>query len=167
MDLIRESVQHEVFLDLDGVITDFEKQLLDMTGIKDPRSWEAKHGKEAFWSKVDALGEKFWSKMPWTPDGKKLWNYLNSRKGVKLTILTKPAQNPVSKTGKIRWIMNNLGPVSVMFSGRGPKGKHAKPGRILIDDQSDNTNGWKSNKGTAILHTSAGKTISELKKLGI
>jgi len=42
------------------------------------------------------------------------------------------------------------------------KKKYAAPNHVLIDDRKDNIEGWESEGGVGILHTSAEDTIAKL-----
>ena len=43
------------------------------------------------------------------------------------------------------------------------KGKHSRPGDVLVDDMEKNAVGWQ---GDFILHTSAPSSLQRLKELG-
>ena len=105
------------------------------------------------------------------PDGKTLWKYISKYKVEILSAHTTTWQ-PKSKSGKIKWIENNLRP-KPHFSNivlRTQKKDYAKTDgvpNILIDDWSKNIKEWQSAGGIAIQHKSANQTILELKKLGL
>lgn len=64
----------QIFVDMDGVLVDFTKAWMDLSGEKiDGFEYERIHGKDKFWDIIGAAGEEFWVNMPWTPDGKALW----------------------------------------------------------------------------------------------
>ena len=62
--------KYRVYVDLDGVLTDF---------VKDYRTVTGKHPKDMdkFWEPIQG-NEKFWSEMSWMPDGKKFWLFLKT-----------------------------------------------------------------------------------------
>jgi len=153
--------QFTIYCDLDGVLCDFDAQLKNI-GIGDGYKYEEKYGAEAFWGLIGSHGVDWWAKMPWMPDGKKLWDYIKDRK---VKILSKPARTlPESRVGKHEWIKNNLGEfVEFMFSYN--KEEYADSNSILIDDQENNIKKWKQAGGIGILHKSAIATIKELEKL--
>ena len=101
--LIKEYIySYDIYCDMDGVLSDFDKQLAIFTGIKDGRQYEKQKGTEAFWDQIDKGGLKYWSEMPWMSDGKTLWSYLKN-KNVK--ILSAPAKTiPESSRGKHIWV---------------------------------------------------------------
>ena len=63
-----------LYLDMDGVLVNFEKQLEDT--IKMPISKWMKLDSKARWDPVIARKD-FWSSMPWLPEGKKLFRLPN------------------------------------------------------------------------------------------
>ena len=163
---IESEKKYTIYCDMDGVLSDFDKQLEIYTGIKNGRSWEKKHGTPAFWDEIDVGGLKFWSEMPWMSDGKKLWSYLKGRKN--LSILSAPARTlPNSVNGKYIWCKKNLGNVRVILRQADEKQQFAAPNSILIDDYERNISQWKAKGGIPILHKNAADTISQLKKLGL
>jgi len=110
----------------------------------------------------------FWSKLPWMPNGKELWNFISKYDPY---ILTSPMQRG-SEIGKAFWIDENLRPLPDKVFMSSEKYKWAlndagKP-NILIDDWSKNTVPWSNKGGIAIQHVNANTsaTISALKELG-
>lgn len=146
----------KIYLDMDGVITDFDAQLASQ-GF-DGKNWDD----DKLWPAVMAI-PKFWENMPWMKDGKVLWAFVKS---LKPTILTAPARtDPTCKPGKLKWVYRELGRVPVAFARARDKQQYASPDSVLIDDRADNIQQWKAAGGIGIHHTSASKTIAELKKL--
>ena len=156
----------KIFCDMDGVLCNWQKAWLDL-GVSDldGEDYEKKYGATALWSNILKKGGlEFWSEMDWMPDGKQLWNYI---KKYNPTILTTPAKNKFSKEGKEDWVKRELGPdVPLIFSK--DKFEHADTESILIDDYEKKIDNWiNQGDGIGILHTSADKTIEELKKYGL
>ena len=82
--------KYTIFVDMDGTITDFDKHFTDLVG-KPPKQFEQDNGIEEFWRQIDKVhGVKFWSEMPWLPEGKRLWNYVQKH-GAKL--LSSPSRS--------------------------------------------------------------------------
>lgn len=159
--------EYKLYCDLDGVLCDWDaafKNLGDehtegLTG----EQYEEKHGKEKFWKMIDEVGGlEFWSEMPWTKDGKKLWNHI---KKFKPTILSAPSAQKVCTEGKDIWIDRELGKDVPRIYEKN-KYIHANPESVLIDDYENKIKPWVENDGIGIRHQSADKTIKELKKYG-
>lgn len=165
LDILREieSDKYQIYVDMDGVLTDFDKQLKATAGIKNGRDWEKKHGADAFWTEIKKGGLEFWSKMPWMKDGKQLWNYIKDKN---VAVLSAPAKTiPDSKKGKKMWVKNNLGNAKLILAQAADKQKYASPTSILIDDFDRNISQWKASNGIAIHHKNASDTIKKLNKL--
>ena len=160
----------KIFVDMDGVLTDFDKVVQDgflkqwnkdnKTKIKDGWGFEAKYGSKSFWSQVEKMGLKFWLEMPWTKDGKKLWNFV---KGMNVEILSTPSQDSDSMKGKNIWCERELGDVKVTLTRQ--KQSKAKPNAILIDDLKKNIDKFTVAGGIGILHKNTEDTIKKLKEI--
>lgn len=165
-EILNEQKEFKIFVDLDGVLADFDEMYKKSFKVE-PHAYEDKYGKDAFWNNVGKLGIKFWTNMPWMPQGKKLWNYVKDKNAVVLSKASKHKNSGEGPKGKKIWIAKHLGNVKghLVF---GSKGGYAKgPNYILIDDLEKNIKAWKSNGGTAILFKSTADTIKQLKKLGV
>lgn len=147
------------FVDLDGVLTDFEKKLAETLGKKLDREWDFGNDPKV-WAKIDDAGEEFWVTMEWMPDGHELWDYI---KDFKPTVLTAPSRHSSSKSGKKKWLKENLPGVPAIIDG--DKEKYAKDGYILIDDREKNIKKWEEAGGVGILHKDTKSTIKKLKKI--
>jgi hypothetical protein len=73
----------------------------------------------------------------------------------------------VSRLGKRVWVKNNLAGTKLILSSASTKKQYSGKNHILIDDRADNIQGWISEGGIGILHTSTENTIQQLKKLGL
>lgn len=177
-----------LFIDLDGVLTNFEKAFEEATQDTDefppangmgPHEYEEAHGKDTFWRAIEAAGEEFWSDMEWMPDGRELWSYVSQ---FNPTILSAPSRDPKCLTGKVKWLQKNIklpnydvqlkskrgwdGESKIILNSN--KGKYATgPNDILIDDTPKKIKMWQDAGGTGILHKSASDTIRQLKELGL
>ena len=158
-----ESIGKKIYLDMDGVLTDFQASFKKIDG----RTTEQveKEGDKSFWDHVDKGGLEFWSKMPWTKTGKQLWNYVKNKN---VAILSSPARSlPNSIKGKYIWIGRELGSIDVNLKRAREKQELASSESILIDDLPKNIKQWKASGGHGILFKNAGQAIKELKKLGV
>ena len=165
-----KETDYQIMMDMDGVVCDFDKQLKQMfldkynkeneTTFKTGWDFEDEYGPEKFWKEINKLGIKFWSEMPWTKDGRKLWNFVKQFDNTE--VLTKPSKDKLSRDGKKIWCKEELGDVKVNFSYN--KEQLAKPNRILIDDLEKNIDPWIKAGGIGILHKNTEDTIKKLKK---
>ena len=160
--------QLKLFLDMDGCICDWDRAFRELgdevTKGLTGQEYEDKYGRDAIWDVISNVGKlEFWSQISWMPDGKKLWNYV---KKFNPTILTTPAKNKFSKDGKKIWISRELGD-NIPYIFEKDKWKHADTESVLIDDYDKKIKDWINlGDGIGIHHTSADKTIEELKKYG-
>ena len=163
----------KIYLDMDGVIADFEQRFEDLSGMS-PQQFEAKYGKDLFWDFIDEGNNKvrFWVGIPLMEGAKRLVDYVSKHDYV---VLTAPSIKKQSRLGKALWIKNKVGELfpskpTVIFKSAKEKHK-VKPSLtekdILIDDKASTINNWNNAGGTGILYTSSGQAISELKKLGL
>ncbi len=164
---LKEQQEKKIFLDMDGVIVDFMEAVYKLFKLTDFRDWEAM-GKEKY-TDINNMGEKWWSQMKWTSDGKKLWSYI---KGYDVTILSATPRDPksraISMEGKKNWLNKNMGSSygsNALIVTAVDKQKYASGNHILIDDSPRNIAQWKSRGGIGVLHKNTSDTIKQLKEL--
>ena len=156
---LKES-NYKIYCDMDGVLTDFDKQFTDSISSYKPKQFIDKNGLNDFWEEIDGRGVGFWVGMKWMEDGKLLWEYLKTNHNVEL--LSSPSRSEHSRLGKRLWVRNHKLGVKLNLAYSYNKKKYAAPNHILIDDRKDNIKGWESEGGIGILHTSAEDTIAKL-----
>lgn len=143
-----------VFLDLDGVIVDFAKGVIEWYNLDcKPEDWSEwgdvfkyYEGTEAsFW---DGLSDKFWIGLKFTEEAKEILELL---KPFKPCILTSPAHTGAG--GKQQWIRENL--PGYFKNGRyligPPKHLLASGNSLLIDDSQENCDKFIKAGGHAII----------------
>jgi hypothetical protein len=154
----------KVFLDMDGVLTDFTGAC---ESLSEHMMFWYTADKERFWKHITAAGAGFWSDMPWMAGGKELHGFLKSS-GLHPTILSAlPNQDRKvamanARKGKIEWLKKELGTPyanNAILCFRPEKALQSGTSRVLIDDNSDNIREWEEAGGTAILHKSTNRTI--------
>ena len=114
MDLLQEDLAkaYDIFIDMDGVLTDFEGRFEQFAGVTPDEfmsqktiQYGEKKANEEFWDLVDKqIGVRFWAGMPWMPEGEELYKYL---KKYKPSILTSPSREESSRIGKSLWVKRN------------------------------------------------------------
>lgn len=166
IDLIKEnnSFQYKIYCDVDGVLANFDKGFMELSGGISPSQYEAKYGKTKFWKVIPEKSVEFWANLEWMPGGQQLWKYIE-----KYTpkLLTAPSRQESSKIGKLQWAKKNIPGVEVIFKPAKEKHHYANENSILIDDRKDNIDRWRDAGGVGIYHTSTLNTIGNLKKLGL
>jgi hypothetical protein len=157
--------QYQIYCDMDGVLTDFDTQFKELSGGVAPSDYEAKNGKEAFWSLIAQGGVGYWVGMPWMPNGKQLWEYISKYNPI---ILSAPSRENESRLGKRLWVRNNLSPKpKLILASAANKPNYSTRNKILIDDRADTISNWNAKGGIGILFKSTAQVIEELKKLGL
>ena len=159
---------YKIYVDMDGVVADFDKRFTDLSGMS-PSEFESKNGKNAFWDFIDVKHKlAFWVGIPPMSDAQSLMDYVSKHD---YEMLTAPSIKKESLMGKGLWIRNwankGLFPSKPKVNYKPAKNKHhfAAPNHILIDDKQSTIDSWNAAGGIGILHTSAGNTINQLKKL--
>lgn len=161
-------VKRTVYIDMDGVLADFDKGFFNISGGKtaentpDPELWEiiGKYGKV-----------KFFSELPWMPGGQELWGFVTDN-FLKVKILSACGRNSdVDKetpTGKLTWLRHHLTHLSmddiILVTNKHKKRHYSKPDDIIIDDTPVVIHEWVKKGGIGILHKDSGETISVLKQ---
>lgn len=143
-----------VFCDMDGCLTDFNKQLSELLGYPAPKEFG---NDPKIWAAISKAGEEFWSEMEWISGARRLWDEI---KKFHPTILSAPTRHPSSVSGKKKWLRENLPGVPYIIEQH--KEKYAKPGAILIDDRKKNIDKWEAKGGIGILHKSVPDTLIKL-----
>ena len=159
--LFKAKQKYKLYVDMDGVLTDFVKQYKKYSGISIEEG--KKLSSEKMWKPINDAGEKYWSTMEWISDGKKLWNYVKKYNPI---LLTTPSIKEESKTGKRKWVDKYIGKnQKIIFSHN--KEKYASKNNILINDMAKNIDHFEdiAYGGIGIWHKNADKTIKELKKI--
>jgi 5'(3')-deoxyribonucleotidase len=138
----KQKKEFRIFIDLDGVLSDFEKaacKLCDLD-IEDPGVREhLKSGgridkyvsDDDMWAKINEEGSKFWENLELFPWAKDLYNTMKKKSDL-VAFLTSPSYEPDCAAGKVKWITKNFDTTDFIITPE----KHfcATPNSILIDD---------------------------------
>jgi phosphoglycolate phosphatase-like HAD superfamily hydrolase len=155
----------KIYLDMDGVLCDFEKQYLKIFG---KTAKEARDQKEFSpnWKRF-VEGRNF-EKLDWFPGGQELLSYVRSTK-LPVEILSSSGGEKFHgevTVQKIHWLKKHgIAYKANIVPGRKKKKEYATPHVILIDDTEDVIEDFNRAGGVGILHKDSGKTIETLKKL--
>jgi len=153
-----------IYCDMDGVLCDFVLAAKRATG----QNWLGlRSGQD--WESIKRT-KNFWSTMPWTRDGRQLWNFIKKYQPHILSAYS--IEDPNCIPGKRKWLKSNLGYTQnfmINIVRRREKKNFAMNKRqpaILIDDYPKNVQQFKSAGGIGILHSNTQTTISQLRKIG-
>jgi 5'(3')-deoxyribonucleotidase len=155
-----------LYLDMDGVVADFDKYAFHAIGAL-PSGGIYPDDK---WDKL-ALNERLYRDLDKTPYADELvdfcrefaWNKYNF---YFLTAVPKNNDLQWSFYDKVLWAQKHFPNIPVMF---GPyskdKHEHCQIGDILIDDRTSNIEEWRAAGGIGILHKNFNDTIEALKNI--
>jgi hypothetical protein len=148
----------KLFLDLDGVLADFDHGVQQVTGRR-PEELSLK----AMWA---ALGRApgFFETLRFMQDAEALWRFCAPYQPTILTGLPLGSWAPDQKR---RWVARMLGaevPVITCMSREKPR--WSGPGHVLVDDRASAREGWERRGGSFVHHVSAERSIEMLRSLG-
>lgn len=148
-----------LFLDLDGVLADFDRGVQAVTGRR-PEDLPLK----AMWAAL-ARAPRFFETLGMMEDAEELWRYCAPHHPTILTGLPLGSWAPEQKR---RWVARMLGAhVPVITCMSRDKPRWSGPGHVLVDDRASAREGWERKGGHFVHHVSAGQSIALLQELGI
>lgn len=143
-----------LYLDMDGVLADFNKAYL----LLDPEKADRKRFREA------VLTHRIFETLDFMPDTQELLNHVSKLNGVKVEILTSmgthdPFQGDSAKQQKLLWLNKHRIPYKANFvRNKEEKAQYATPTSILIDDSIGCITPFNAAGGHGILHTNSADT---------
>ena len=153
----------KIYLDMDGVIADFDKRYKARYKME-PREAEEHKEFDKFFTQFIDDGE--FATLDLMPDALQLINYLRSL-DVPTEILSSSAsekRDPQIRPQKLEWLEKNgieFNPIIV--PGKRHKKDYSNKNTLLIDDTQVNIDQWRREGGIGILHADAQTTINILK----
>jgi len=153
---VKHNTPLQIYCDMDGVLTDFNGRFEEFTGML-PDTYQEVHGKESLYKIISQVGEPYWTGMSWTEGGRELWKFIQKYNPI---LLSTPMKDPVSRTGKRKWVEDNIFPAPKLILSS-HKSKYATPHSILIDDMDKNLLPWKEAGGISIKCKDGDTRISE------
>jgi hypothetical protein len=157
--------EYEVYVDLDGVLADFDQATKDRFGMS-----MKTHKQGKVWSAIERYDREvkgwFYS-LPKMPDADRLWEFV-TRHFETVRILTATGTTPRDAAGqKKAWVGEKYGwdVECICVQSSSNKAEYAHEKAILIDDRTKSISPWINANGIGVLHKSAKKTIDELTNL--
>lgn len=143
----------KIYLDMDGVLADFDAASRSALGTDNPYKWEFVHGTDAFWRVLNNT-PNFWEDIPPTKDLPTLLQAVAGHDVEILTALPKRDADRVVKA-KTDWVNTNvrpvIGAVKVNTCLTHEKPEYSGKGHVLIDDRELNKDKWELKQGIFIL----------------
>lgn len=161
MIVIRE-FDMELFLDLDGVLADFDKHYYNLFGYKPIKNTKNKQEK-VNWKLIEKA-DRFFYNLPLMEDALELWDYCKKYNPIIITGL--PTSVESAAKDKIEYVKDNLNYDKIICCKAKNKCLYGNSGDILIDDTKKYMLDWINMGGIWITHASAENSINELKKQG-
>lgn len=162
-----------VYLDMDGVLCNFDKTFKALSDGVAPDEYEAEHGTKKYWNLILEQGTGYWENMEPIPDMEELKEYVFSnflRIGILSSSSRKNHGSNIPKQGKVKFLRRHgflthipLRNVIIVDSAQDKK-NHAWTNKILVDDYDKNVRSWIGAQGIGILHKNARNTIRELSR---
>lgn len=165
--LLEQDLSRIIYVDLDGVLVDFDNGFKSISGGIDKLKYIELHGKKQFWELVNAHGEEWWANLAWMSDGTKLWSAIQHKNVKVLTSGAISSTGTFATNGKKLWVKKHLGPdvPVIVVDKSSSKQNYARPGDILIDDLKSNIDQWNVKQGIGILHHNADESIEKLQEI--
>ena len=153
----------KIYLDMDGVIADFNKRYKELYKIE-PKEADTYKTFDKFFTMF--IADRQFGKLDLMPDAMELINYLRSLE-VPTEILSSTSsekRDAEIREQKIEWLKNHNIEFPVnLVPGKRFKRDFSNSNSLLIDDTSQNIDQWRVEDGIGILHTDAITTIGILK----
>lgn len=147
-----------VYLDMDGVVADFDKHLASLslpTFLGENEVWEAIFRQDEFFYNIPPMQH-----------GIVLWSRLHHAVPTHMLTALPYTNSDAIRDQKERWCARYLSPLTPVHTVIGAKKKalFACPGRLLIDDRADTCLAFEQMGGHAICHSSVEDTLLQLSR---
>lgn len=153
---------YKLFVDLDGVLADFEAAVIRITGRHPSEQPPRK-----MWPEL-ARTPGFYEHLAWTSDGRALWEAVRD---LRPTILTGLPLGRWAEPQKRAWCARELGPeVPVITCMSRDKARHAREATpegvvpLLIDDRERLRDSWEHMGGVFVHHTDAASSVAAIRR---
>ena len=156
----------KLYLDMDGVLCDFEKRFTTLYG-KDALGARDRKNFTTNWPNFIMDGN--FESLEWFPGGKELLDFIQNETDWEVEILSSSGGEKFHSevaAQKVVWLCNNGIPYKAnIVPGRKHKTAYATPETILIDDTEDIIVNFNAAGGLGILHKDANETLAKLRTL--
>ncbi len=149
-----------LFLDLDGVLADFDagaKAVLGMT----PAEFEKRHSRGAFWGRL-ARAPDFYARLPEMADARELFDAVAH---LHPTILTGLPLGQWAAPQKERWVAEHFPGTPIITTMARDKHKHMHAGDVLVDDRETHRAAYEAAGMVFIHHRNARDSLRALAEI--
>jgi len=156
----------KLYLDMDGVLCNFEKRFTDLYG-KDALGARDRKNFTTNWPNFIMDGN--FESLEWFPGGKELLEFIQNETDWEVEILSSSGGEKYHTevaAQKVMWLCDNGIPYKAnIVPGRKHKTAYATPETILIDDTEDIIVNFNAAGGVGILHKDINETLAKLRTL--
>jgi hypothetical protein len=156
----------KLYLDMDGVLCDFEKRFTELYG-KDALGARDRKNFTTNWPNFIMNGN--FENLEWFPGGKELLHFIQYATDWEVEILSSSGGERFHSevaAQKVVWLCNKGIPYKAnIVPGRKHKTAYATPETILIDDTEDIIVNFNAAGGVGILHKDINETLAKLRTL--
>jgi hypothetical protein len=156
----------KLYLDMDGVLCNFEKRFTELYG-KDALGARDRKNFTTNWPNFIMDGN--FESLEWFPGGKELLDFIQNETDWEVEILSSSGGEKFHSevaAQKVVWLCNNGIPYKAnIVPGRKHKTAYATPETILIDDTEDIIVNFNAAGGLGILHKDINETLAKLRTL--
>jgi hypothetical protein len=152
-----------VFVDLDGVLADFDKGAHALFGMS-AKDYQEVHGAAVMWKKI-AAEPNFYANLEPCDGALEMLEIIWQESSL-TQILTGLPIGKWAEPQKREWCALHVGSaIPVICCMTRDKWQYCAPGDILIDDREESRLDWEGAGGYFIHHTDTGHTIDQLRSL--
>lgn len=161
------SSTNTIYLDMDGVVADFQGAVNDIVGARQIQPHE--HYSDEDWQQIRSHQRLFGSLRPLEGADQLVdqARMFRSQLGWNLLFLTAiPHTNdmPWVFWDKMQWVQRYWPDIAVHFGPHShDKHLHCRPGDVLVDDRGDNCGQWRRAGGRAIHYRSRQQALADLR----
>lgn len=153
-------MSRQLFLDLDGVLADFDAGVQSLLGMS-ADEFQAAHSVRDFWFRI-RRADDFYNRLPEMPDARKLFDAVAHLEPVILTGLPIGNWAAPQKEG---WVARHFPGTKVITTMARDKHKHLSDGDVLVDDRDRYRSAWEEAGGHFVHHRDARTSLRSLSAL--
>jgi len=149
-----------LFLDLDGVLADFDRGVVDLLGMPSAQ-FEKRYGIKEFWRRLSKAPD-FYARLPLMPDALELFDAVAH---LTPTILTGLPLGKWAAPQKVAWCEEHFPRVPVITCMARDKHRFMDPGDVLVDDRDRHRPAYEAHGVVFVHHKNAKQSLREMRSI--